>query len=126
MFSQFEMDFNVFSNEGHRVTTAVLHLRRSDGKHCPLHYWMDDIANLLAACDHYTAHRFNIIKHTVYTLRDTWKDTCESAPLEREAISSLSNVNCSICAKCPGIELSPLFMIHFITFSQYRKSAAKQ
>ena len=37
-----------------------------------------------------------------------WKETYESAPLEREAILALSNVNGSIRVKFPEIELSPL------------------
>ena len=66
---------------------------------------MNNIANLTAARDHYTAHGFDIIKHTVYTSRDTWKQTYESALLERGVILALSNVNGSIGVKFPGIVL---------------------
>ena len=69
---------------------------------------MNNIANLPAARNYYTAHGFDISKHTLYMSRDTLKEIYESAPLKREAISALSNVNCSIPAKFPRIELSPL------------------
>ena len=73
MFSQFETDFTIFSDKDHSITPTILHLGRRDGKHYPLHYWMNNIANLPAARDHYTAHGFDMIKHVLHTSRDTWK-----------------------------------------------------
>ena len=107
MFSQFETDFTVSNDKDHHVTTAVLHLGRRNGKHGPLHYWTNNIANLTAARDHYAAHGFDIIKHILYTSKDTWKETYESAPLEQGAILALSNVNGSIGVKFQGSSFRP-------------------